>query len=532
LNDVITAFANSPVDDGQGVRLHVQVDEQALAHDDEIDWADFDAVKVTNFGTQAERNDPNAADILDAKRLAFHYALFAHNITGKGLTTGSGELGANDFMVTLGAYWDAALEEPSTDPSAGDHIVAPSHMQSGTFMHELGHNLNLHHGGGDEINCKPNYLSVMSYSRQNHWDRPLDYSDSILPRLDESNLDESAGISGPAGNTTFYGPPPILQAPADQAIDWSRDDADSDGDDDNDTGIMADINNNGAGCDGTGTQYDGYDDWSNLGYNFRFFGEFADGVHLTPHEEVHIDEEARISPDTDEDGFMDVLDNCPTEPNPEQADADKDGIGDSCDTCVYDPDNAVDTAPPIIDCPADAEIECTESLDPANTGTATAMDACDPDVTVGFSDSETLGTCAVESTIERTWTATDGSGYSSSCVQVLQVVDTTPPVISCNAPATITPPDAPISFTATAMDNCDSDPSVQITAYDCFQFTKKGKRIDKTESCIVEFADDTVTIVDSGGVADTITWTVSSADGCGNVSEAECSVDVVKQGKP
>ena len=33
-------------------------------------------------------------------------------------------------------------------------------------MHEFGHDLNLHHGGVDDVNCKPNYLSVMSYARQ------------------------------------------------------------------------------------------------------------------------------------------------------------------------------------------------------------------------------------------------------------------------------------------------------------------------------------------------------------------------------
>ncbi len=30
-------------------------------------------------------------------------------------------------------------------------------------MHELGHNLGLQHGGADDWNNKPNYLSVMNY---------------------------------------------------------------------------------------------------------------------------------------------------------------------------------------------------------------------------------------------------------------------------------------------------------------------------------------------------------------------------------
>ncbi len=203
------------------------------------------------------------------------------------------------------------------------------------------------------------------------------------------------------------------------------------------------------------------------------------------------------------------------------------GLSDSCSSTV----TIQDTTPPSITCPSDRTIECDEPTDPSNTGSASATDTCDPNVTIIFTDIVTPGTCSDEFTITRTWTATDARGNSSSCVQTIEVVDTTPPDIQCNAPATIIPPDAPISFTATATDNCAGDPSVEIIGYDCFKSTKKDKRIDKTESCIVEVNGDTVTIVDSGGVDDNITWTVRANDNCGNVSEKKCEVIVVNPGK-
>jgi len=46
----------------------------------------------------------------------------------------------------------------------------PSHGTSdakvGTFIHEFGHDLGQRHGGDNDQNFKPNYLSVMNYAFQ------------------------------------------------------------------------------------------------------------------------------------------------------------------------------------------------------------------------------------------------------------------------------------------------------------------------------------------------------------------------------
>ena len=288
LNDVIAAFRNAPVQNPNGTRgiaLHIEVDEE-IPHQDVIHvWSDFDAVKRNHFGTAAQRADPNSANILEAKRLAYRYCLFIHqyalwNGTHWVTTTSSGiaELPGNDFIVSLGAF--------TNHRGTRDE-------QAGTFMHELGHTLGLRHGGGDNINGKPNYLSIMSYTRQfSNFipNRRLDYSREELPTLDENSLNESLGISGPAGETTVFGIIDpltgncrIRRVAANGPIDWNMDG------DTSDSNLTLSVNyywelHPTLGWIGFGdreqTLLQGYNDWANLQYCFRHTAEFADGVHL------------------------------------------------------------------------------------------------------------------------------------------------------------------------------------------------------------------------------------------------------------
>jgi hypothetical protein len=199
---------------------------------------------------------------------------------------------------------------------------------------------------------------------------------------------------------------------------------------------------------------------------------------------------------------------------------DPDGENDSCDAVVQ----VRDTMEPSVSAPVDARAECTSpDGTPVNLGSPVVGDECDanPSVSNDAPPLFPLGTTTV------TWSATDADGNQGQDTQSVLVEDTTPPVIDCGAPATIAPPTAPVSFTATAEDVCVGPLTPEILDYSCYKTTKKGKVISKLQSCVVSFAGDTLTISDSGGVNARIVWTTRVADGNGNTSTTSCGVNVV-----
>ena len=192
--------------------------------------------------------------------MVYHYGLFGHSQPATSSSGMSNGIPAMEFLVSLGAPgW-------GVDPVTG-HVVGSIDQQEGTFMHELGHNLNLHHGGSDDINCKPNYLSVMTYARQFSSlisDRPLDYSKSVIASLNEAILNENNGIgaSNPLGLKTVYGPSPVVLTTAGNPEDWNRDGNSID------NPVSSDINDlNFNNCFSSSFQIlNGYEDWNNLVY--------------------------------------------------------------------------------------------------------------------------------------------------------------------------------------------------------------------------------------------------------------------------
>ncbi len=84
-------------------------------------------------------------------------------------------------------------------------------------------------------------------------------------------------------------------------------------------------------------------------------------------------------PDSDDDGVCDTVDNCPLEPNLDQADSDGDTLGDLCDVCPTDPGNDVDSdgiCASLDNCPIDAN-PAQEDAD--FDGLGDVCDACPSD---------------------------------------------------------------------------------------------------------------------------------------------------------
>ncbi len=182
---IVDCFANSPIENpyggAPGVNIHIDYGQggaftggQQLPGDPPVALSfddDFNIVKSFFFDTR--------------RKGYFHYTIFAnrYNSADNG-SSGVAEINGDDFMVTLQTF--------NSD-----------YNMSQTFVHEIGHNLGIRHGGFENRNWKPNYNSVMNYRHQfpgsdinadTIGDGVLDYSRGLNRDINELAVRELDGV--------------------------------------------------------------------------------------------------------------------------------------------------------------------------------------------------------------------------------------------------------------------------------------------------------------------------------------------------
>ena len=240
--NIVDSFDNAPnsnPDGSTGITIHLDLDDQ-VPYDNDLNpvTSQFNALRDSWF-------DP-------LRRPIYHYMIWADRYSGgtsSGLSFG---INAADFIVTHGG-WNG--NQGGTDT-----------QKTGTFIHELGHNLNLRHGGIDNVNYKPNYISVMTYAFQTRGvpgpggTTLFDYQRFDLPSLNENALSEVNGVNaGPewAGYSTYQycGSTRILTNGLTN-IDWSCNGSIQGGT------VGNDVNNSG----GSRSVLLSFNDWANISF--------------------------------------------------------------------------------------------------------------------------------------------------------------------------------------------------------------------------------------------------------------------------
>jgi hypothetical protein len=222
--------------------------------------ADADGV-LTGGVNDSEFVTKKNANFASNRHGYFHYVMLMHNYDTNSTSSGQAEILGDDLIVSLQCF-----------TSNGN--------TANTIAHELGHNLNLRHGGNVNCNHKPNYNSVMNYRYQfpgvdNNCDPAgngvLDYSRGTRITLNETALDENQGTCG---------------NPPGPAVDWN-------GNAVIESTVSANVNasdtNQASTCGGTLTTLSDYNDWANL--VFTGTSDF-DGASLTPTEVIDCDNPA------------------------------------------------------------------------------------------------------------------------------------------------------------------------------------------------------------------------------------------------
>ena len=207
LDRITEIFANMPIRNPNGttgINLHLDAGNARsakynLGGGNEVAHEQLDSGLQRWREIRTKNMDPNRESV-------FHYMIWGDSYGDRG-SSGQGWVGGRGFIVTVGPrFWGKS---------------ATPDVRVATFVHELGHNLGMDHGGTDGVNYKPNYMSIMNYRYQL---RGLDradgtkyfgYSTRAYKDLDETKLDEKTGFGRNAYGLYYNG------KPAWEAIDFN-----------------------------------------------------------------------------------------------------------------------------------------------------------------------------------------------------------------------------------------------------------------------------------------------------------------------
>ena len=171
-----------------------------------------------------------------------------------------------------------------------------------------------------------------------------------------------------------------------------------------------------------------------------------------------------------------------------------------------------DKTPPVITCPANLTVKCWQDIPPFQN--ATAQDVCGSSLQVELlSEKRTNEVCENRFTMTRTFKATDASGNSSTCAQVITVFDDEAPTFNFPPPSTLTvscPWQVPAAPILTGRDNCSSP-------LDLDDLEATFKQVKTNGTC-----DNRYTL--------TRTWTLT--DGCGNTATQTQIINVDDKSGP
>lgn len=184
-----------------GIKLHVDAGSDSVIDyttGKNNEWGNLSRSNVLEYRSNID-TDNDWKNIIDSnfdreRKSCFRYCIYIDHYDSTD-SSGLAQISGQYFLVA------------DTRSGSSNGVLSSVSMEAGTFMHELGHTLGLLHGGDENTNYKPNYLSVMNYLYQftgldiingvffDYSDGLyFNYSEYTLPSITSNSISEELGL--------------------------------------------------------------------------------------------------------------------------------------------------------------------------------------------------------------------------------------------------------------------------------------------------------------------------------------------------